>query len=203
MANAKKAPSVPNVVTAPKAKPIQKGKVQPLILTGFEKQVDLAYKKNIEVKEAEKAVEMLRVGEDGLDKRATDFRAKHEADGHFTKTVLVKGSEANASYSFKDSYSKIDVSVEEDLKKLLGGEYGNLFTRRKDVSIKKGSLDKIIELAKQHGFTDLLEEDEYLLPVDEFREVRADKRAVFTTEQNDAIDKVVVQVASKPTLTFK
>lgn len=204
MANAKKAPSIPNV--APKAKPIQKDKVQPLVMIGFEKQVDLAYQKNIETKEAAKVIDLVRNGfaaDKGLDATATDFRAQHEADGHYTKTVLVKGTTVNACYTYKDSYSKIDVSVEGDLKKLLGTEYGNLFKREKSVGIKSGALEKIIELAKQHGFTDLLEEDEFLLPVDGFRETRADKRSAFTTEQNAAIDKVVVQVASKPTLTFK
>lgn len=204
MAQAKKAPTVPSV--APQAKPIQKDKVAPLILNGFEAKVDLAFQKNAEMKQAEKIVGQIRNGDDkevGIDKVATDFRQQQEADGHFTKTVIVKGSAANATYTFKDAYQKIDVSVEGDLQRLLGGEYPNLFERKREISVKKGCYDKLLELAQKHGFTDLLEEDQFLLPVDEFREKRANKRSAFSTEQNKAIDEVVIQVASKPTLNFK
>jgi hypothetical protein len=203
MANAKKAPQVPAVT--PKAKPIRKDVEPNLIVKGHEKEVDLIVQKTFESKEASKVIDQVRgnAAKPGLDALATEFRSKHEADGEFTKTVIVAGTNQNAVYTFKDSYAKIDTAVEPDLKRLLGNEYTELFQRVTSVSVKKGCEDRLLELARQHGFIDLLDPDEYICAVDGFREKRAEKRSALSTEQNNALDSVVSQTASKPTLNLK
>lgn len=194
----KVAPIVSVPTSAPKV--IKSKKPAPVVLTGHEKLVDVLAEKKSEIEAAEGVIDHSRKD---LDPLVTNFRASRENDGEFTKSVQVKGSQVNAVYSFKESFKKINTSVEDELKRLLGQHYAELFDRKRAISIKEGSMEKLLLLAQKHGFVDLLEEDEYLIPADDFRRKRYEKRSVLTQDQNKILDDVVTQVANKPSLSFK
>lgn len=195
----KKAPqiSIPKTTKGPVAKA---GKQPHPVLDGHQKLVDVMAEKKADITAAEG---VLATSRKDLDPIVTKYRESLERDGIFTKTVVVRGSETNASYTFKDSYAKIDVSVEKDLQKLLGDQYDRLFTKKKTVAVKNACMDKLRALAQQHGFLDLLEEDEFLLPVDDFRQARFEARDQLSSAQNKALDDVVKQVSATPSLSFK
>lgn len=169
-------------------------------LSGQEKDIDILAIAKETITAAETAIENIR---EDLDKKVCNFRLGQEVEGMFTKTVQVLGHKANAVYTFKDSYARIDTSVEQDLKKLLGSHYDELFVRKHEVSVKPNCYGKLLELAKKHGFTDLLEEDEYLSPVEDFRRKRYEMRTELNRTQNRSLDDVVRQVQSRPSLSFK
>ena len=186
----------------PTAVPTKNKKPAPVVLTGHEKVVDLLALKHSEIEAAQGVVAHTRTS---LDPVVTKFRIGREAEGEFTKTIQVAGTKANATYTFRDSYAKIDVSVEQNLKALLGPTYDKLFERKKTVSVKTddASMNRLRQLALVHGFMDLLEEDEFLVPVDDFRRQRFEMRGELTSAQNKALDDVVKQVSGKPALSFK
>jgi hypothetical protein len=198
MTNKKAAPTVPQVQQ--KAKPLKKSARPQLILTGYEAKVDILVEKKQEI---EAAAGVMETGREELDPLATEFRERHENDGLFSKNVIVKGTTLNACYTFKDAYAKIDTAVEKDLQSLLGPIYPKLFKRVETGGIKDGCFTTLKALAEKYGFEDLLEEDKYLMPVDDFREKRAEERSSLSTEQNKALDEVVRQVSPKPSVSYK
>lgn len=198
----KRAPQVAVPADVPPKVTTKNKKPQPVVLTGHEKVVDILAEKKSEIEAAGGVIEHSRLV---LDPIVSKFRTGREAEGEFTKSIQVCGTKANATYTFRDSFAKIDTSVESDLKKLLGTHYPELFDRKKVTTVKNddASMAKLRELAKVHGFLDLLEEDEFLQPVDDFRKRRYEKRTALTPEQNKALDDVVKQVEVRPALSFK
>jgi hypothetical protein len=195
--NSKKTPAVPKTT---KSKPIDSAAVS-VVLHGHEEAVDEMYEDYMEAREAEARLAKERAP---VEAAATKFREEQEKKGTFTKNILLTSAgDHDACFTYKDAFANIDTSVEADLKRLLGANYDKLFTRERTVAVKKGAMAKLEALAKQHGFEDLIETDEFIAPVAEFRETRAGLRHQMTDEINKALDSVVKQTASKPSLTWK
>lgn len=193
---AKRAIKVNNSETTPNA-----SKAGPLVLNQADliPLVDeLSQAKNA-LEENERKIQALRAT---LDPIVIEARDKAEKQGHFTKSVQVKGSQANAGYSFRDSYAPIDTCAQDDLKSLLKNNYELLFTTSKTVKLRKDKVDQLIELLGDLT-PHFLEVDPCLSPVDNFREVRASLRPGMTEAQNASLDLVVQQVQNKPSLSFK
>jgi hypothetical protein len=202
----KKIPSIPTTTKAPTTK---KAKAE-ITLVGHEAQVA----RLVEAKEyADFGTAQMEAERPALEHAAAELRASMETDGVFHKTVTLKGNAKDCTLTFTDSYSKIDVSVEGDLMRLLGEHYGSLFVRCKTVSVKDATkMMDLIEYAKKHAmstasgkeFTKELEDqisvDEFIKPVPEFRAKRFELRCKLSKEQNDALDFVVKQVSARPSL---
>lgn len=170
------------------------------LLTGYEDFVDTLFNLDVMAKET---LERLKANRTVVDAAATLFRTANEIRGNYSKIVHIKGTEHNGVYNFKDAYSPIDISKEGEMRSLLGNVFDKLFRKKKQISIKAGCEQQLLDLAKKHGFESLIVSKEVINPVDSFRESRFLKRGELSAEQNAALDSVVEQTGAQPTLTFK
>lgn len=198
-------PMIPDVSNKPaQAKPAANLPSGVLLLSGFEKVVDELIAEKMKIIEATKALDSMRVA---VDQAAEQLRVKKEGDGVFSKTVHVKGTAINAVLTFKDAYSKIDPSVESNLRQLLWDNYERLFEKKLIYSIKAEKIEVIKNLVQnlfgEEGINEFFEKEEFIKPVEGFREVRFNTRSELTPDQNAALDEVVQQIADRPTLNFK
>lgn len=199
--------TIPKVAKAAPATVAKKG---PVVLTGHERVVDeIARLRTVKLDQ-----ELLEKGlRTQLDPVVAAFRDTLEASGVFTKSLQIKGTDANGVYTFPDRYARIDPIVEPKLRELLGTFYDQLFEHASDVVVKEPArflalLDDLRQKGAVNGpmtadfIRGLVDVQSYIAPVPEFRRCRFELRGKLTEAQNVALDLVVTQVGG-PSLSFK
>lgn len=174
----------------------------PAVLVGHEPAVDRLVELTANAAEIEDEIKRLRVE---LDRAVDELRILNEQDtGHACKSIQARGSETNAKYCFADRYKVLDVASGTALEKLLGKKFKALFVEHQLIDLKDGAGRRLLELLEQLGRADeFLEVERCFKPVDEFREARALQRAAMSKSQNQTLDRVVTQIAARPSASFK
>jgi len=128
--------------------------------------------------------------------RENEFNA-----GNFVKTVNVAGSTHKLQIQFKDSYSKMESSMEEPLKTVFGSNYPVMFRHNVIDSLrdeKKADLKSILGTRWAEFFAT----EENIQPSKDFQQTYFMLRKNLKQQQTDSIQKILDACQAKPSVKY-
>lgn len=134
------------------------------------------------------------------DSASENKETSHNA-GTFVKTVNVKGTDMKIQVQFKDSYSPLDVAMEEPLKKIFGEKFAVLFNKVVNHSLR---YDKIAELKTKLGddFDMYFDTDESIKMGKGFQQTLFNMRDTFKANEKETIAKLQDACQSNPAIKY-
>ena len=122
-------------------------------------------------------------------------------DDKFVKTVNVKGSELKMQIQFKDAFSKMDISMQDPLKKIFTDKYEMMFSKIEVHTLRE---EKLLELKTLLGdkFEIYFTTDVSLKPAENFQQTFFNLRKSFKDDQVAVIEKVKAATQSKPAVKY-
>jgi hypothetical protein len=122
-------------------------------------------------------------------------------DDNFVKTVDVQGTAFKIQVQFRDSYSKMDVSMKEPLKAIFGEKYPLMF---EDIHSETLRPEKYEELKKILGprFTDFFDVEDAVKPTKEFQYNYFALKKTLKPEQTATVAKVLEVCQNNPAIKY-
>lgn len=174
---------------------------------GHEEAVDriVEIRRTVETLESEEA--LLRPPLEAAAKKA---RVKLESNvGKTIKSVVCKGNTQDVRFTWRNVYATVAIEHEPALQACLGPHFDTLFERSFNIKFSDrsaaGRREAVKTLRKALGdqFDAIFEVAPEIAAKDELLEKRTVLKGVLTPEQNGALDAILEQIQSKPTLVTK
>jgi len=126
---------------------------------------------------------------------------KSKDSGDFAKTVNVHGTSLKIQVQFRDSYSKMDVSMEDPLKKIFGEKYPIMFRKDESEWVRP---DKQAELKTLLGdkYDIYFDKDDSIKPTADFQYNYFLLKATLKPEQIAVVQKILDTCQSSPAIKY-
>lgn len=181
-------------------KPAKAKEQDTLVLTGHTEQADAFTKAKVAVEDAKAQLTAARAV---LEPMAKSSQANSEKLGSFTKKVRFEGSAKNVTFTFKNTFTPMEIGCRSDVQDAVGPKFHVLFQEAETVTVREGAVDKLRAAVAKAGLdpADFFETKRVIKPVENFRRLRFDARSEMSDDENEALDEIVEQLAAKPTVT--
>ena len=175
--------------------------VEKLEVTGFESVVPQI--RNID-DQVTKLQEQRQLMKDLILNRVRDVKRDTEEKGVLYKSYLIKSEDDQpAIVQYKNMFSKLDLSNEEQLKKTLNSHYDLLFETQCDVKVKNNADIEKLRTLLGENFDVFFSSTKYIAFKKEFMENRAAVRDKLTKPSNAMLDRWVSENQASPDLRMK
>lgn len=136
--------------------------------------------------------------------KVRDVKRDTEEKGALYKSFIIKSEDdAPAVVQYKNMFSKLDPSNEEEMRKVLNGHYDTLFETKHDIKMKDNAdLEKLRALLGDN-FDVFFNSTKHIAFKKEFMENRASLRDKLTKQSNVVLDRWVSQNQASPDLRMK
>lgn len=128
-------------------------------------------------------------------------KEKAANDDTFVKTIDITGSSKKIQVQFRDSFSKMDVSMEAPLKKIFNDKYDIMFTKIINYTLREEKLKSLKTLLGDQ-FDFYFKTDEAIKPAENFQQTFFNLRKSFKEDQKEVIEKVKIATQSKPAIKY-
>ena len=170
-------------------------------VTGFESVVPQIRQIDTDIAELNKKRNGMK---DLILSRVKELKKELEAKKQLFKSFVVLSEDnAPAVVLFKNAFKKLDVSNEEDMRKVLNGKFDQLFEFVESVKLKSNA--DMDELRKLLGarFDDFFQTNKHIAFREDFMEQRTELRKKMGKRQNAIVDKWVADNQASPDLRMK
>lgn len=133
---------------------------------------------------------------------ATTARKGEESKDNFVKTIDVKGTEFKMQIQFRDSYSKMDISMRQPLKEIFGADkYAIMFTEEKLTTIREEKIDELKEILGTR-YSEFVAVDESVKPTKDFQFNYFAMRKSLKPDQTATVQQILDACQSTPAVKY-
>lgn len=133
---------------------------------------------------------------------ATTARKGEESKDNFVKTIDVKGTEFKMQIQFRDSYSKMDISMRQPLKEIFGADkYAIMFTEEKLTTIREEKIDELKEILGTR-YSEFVAVDESVKPTKDFQFNYFAMRKSLKADQTATVQQILDACQSTPAVKY-
>lgn len=133
---------------------------------------------------------------------ATSARKSEEDKDNFVKTIDVKGTEFKMQIQFRDSYSKMDISMRQPLKDIFGADkYVIMFTEEKLTTIREEKIEELKEILGAR-YTEFVAVDESIKPSKDFQFNYFAMRKSLKADQTATVQQILDACQSNPAVKY-
>jgi hypothetical protein len=170
--------------------------------TDYEGEKNVVVDKAIEIKQQ---IESLTTELGEYENLIKDVASKEKSDqfkdDNFVKTIDVKGTTHKIQIQFRDSYSKMDFSMKDPLKKIFGYKYTIMFEEIKTQTLREEKIAELKEILSDR-FTDFFDVEEAIKPSKEFQYNYFAFRKQLKPDQTATVQKVLDACQSNPAVKY-
>jgi hypothetical protein len=184
-----------------KATAKKSNKVEKFEVTGFEEKIARARRLQAEIEAKQAEIQEIR---SDVTTKCDMYRKTWEKKGKFYKTFSINSADGTpASVVFKNQFSNIDISSEQEMRIVLGDTFNELYEIKKTVALNRGYDSEMMKKLLGSRYHEFFTEQEVIVNRGGFLEKRAELRAGMEAKLNKKLDEYSSSMQAVPEFRLK